>query len=715
MIQKMGEGKMSPFFAVAMRQVAVNTQGMHTLDWMMLLGTIAILLGVLIYCSKFMRNAADFLAASRCAGRYVLSISEGIAGFAVVNSVGTWEAFLHSGFAATWWGFISTPFAMILTLVAWTTYRMRETRCFTLAQFYEVRYSRKLRIGAGILTWISGVLNYGIFPMVSVRFFIFFCRLEPSYRILGIEWNTYGTLLAIALSLGVFFAAFGGQIAIMVTDFLQGIFCNIAFVIFILFTFKLGEWDICGGLVSWDEIAEALNKEPGYSHINPFQCTKYSDFNVYYYLIGLLAVFYGRGTWQGSAGYAAAAKNPHERKMAGVLGTWRGFAQGLMIMLFPLVAIVITRLPSFSWLNEMVQNQLASTTDATLKLQGIVPTVLSMIMPSGMIGLFAAVMFAAMLSTDDTYIHSWGSVLIQDVIMPFRKKPFTAKQHITALRLSIIFVGVFSWVFGFFYRQNTPVALFFQLTGAIVSGAGAAVVGGLYWKRGGTLAAWVSYIFGATTGIAGIIIPLCWKDSLAPYLWNRFHWQWVGNNMDWFPIHGQWISLINMVSCSLLYVVISLIEHYVMGKPDFNLDKMLHRGKYSIDEEHVKSGNVNKFLRIFGVTEEFSFGDKVIYFASIVWTFSWMFIFVWFTVQYFLFGKFTRDGWIGGVPDSQWLALWHVKIYITLILGIACTVWFMVGGIIDVKRLFSALKKSARNDADDGTVVDGGNAGEKRV
>ena len=31
--------------------------------------------------------AADFLAASRCAGRYVLSISQGVASFAVVNSV----------------------------------------------------------------------------------------------------------------------------------------------------------------------------------------------------------------------------------------------------------------------------------------------------------------------------------------------------------------------------------------------------------------------------------------------------------------------------------------------------------------------------------------------------------------------------------------------------------------------------------------------------
>ena len=271
---------MLPFFGAAVRNIELNTHGMYTLDWAILVGTIALLIGVLIYCNRFMRNAADFLAASRCAGRYVLSISEGIAGFAVVNSVGTWEAFLKSGFAATWWGFISAPFALMLALFAWISYRMRETRCFTLAQFYEVRYSRKLRIGAGILTWVSGVVNYGIFPAVSVRFFMFFCRLPKYVEFCGINWDVYGVMLFFAIGLGVFFAAFGGQIAIMVTDFLQGVMCNVAFVIFIFFIFKLGDWDISGGFVSWDEIAGALNKQSGTSHINPFDCNNYTDFEL---------------------------------------------------------------------------------------------------------------------------------------------------------------------------------------------------------------------------------------------------------------------------------------------------------------------------------------------------------------------------------------------------------------------------------------------------
>ncbi len=691
-------------FGAVQREVAINYLGMQTLDWSIIIGMIILLIGILIYCQRYVRNAADFLAANRCAGRYVLCISQGVASFAVVSSVATWEAFLKSGFASTWWYFISAPVLLILSLFAWVTYRMRETRCFTLAQFYEVRYSRKLRIGSGIITWASGVLNYGIFPAVSVRFFLFFCRLPEYVEFLGIRWNVYGSLLAICIGLGVCFAAFGGQIAIMVTDFVQGVFCNIAFLIFIFFILKLGEWDIFGGFVSWDDIARALNTESGYSHVDPFDCNKYSDFNIWYYLIGLLAAFYSTGAWQGAAGYKAAAKTPHEAKMAGVLATWRVTAQSLMITLFPLAVIAIIRLPEFSDLNRIIQDSLAQTANTTLKGQGLVPTALSMIMPGGLLGLFVAVMFAAMLTTDDTYIHSWGSIFIQDVIMPFKKKPFTPKQHIWVLRASIVFVGIFAWCFSFFYSQNTPVYLFFALTGAIVSGAGAVVIGGLYWKRGGTIAAWSSYIFSAVTGVAGIIIPFHWKESIAPYLAENFRWQWVLDNMDTFPIHGQWITLINMVGCSLLYVIISLLEHYLFKKPDFNMDKMLHRGEYDIKNEHADNGQkVSWLARGLGITPEFTLSDKLIYAASIALTLLWLLVFVWFTLQKFFFG---------GVPVSQWMLLWHIKIYFTLILGVICTIWFLIGGIVDVIGLFRALKATVINNADDGSVVDGSNAGE---
>ncbi|MFA6659294.1 MAG: sodium:solute symporter [Lentisphaerae bacterium] len=674
---------------------------MAVVDWLIVGGVFLLLVGALIYCQKYVKNTADFLAANRCAGRYVLCISTGIAGFAVVNSVANFELFYEAGFASIWWGMLTAPLGLILALVAWITYRLRETRAFTISQFFELRYSRRFRICAGIVAWTSGVINYGIFPAVSVRFFMFFCRLPEYFNFMGIQWETYPVLLTFAIGIGVMFAISGGQIAIMITDFMQGTFCNIAFIIFIIFIFRF---------ITWEHIESALlTAAPGESLINPFDSSKIKDFNIWYFLIGIFAAVYGRGGWQGGMGYAASAKTPHEGKMAGILGTWRGLAQGLMIMMFPLAVIAIMKHPDFSSLAEQIKTAVAGISDPQLQKQGLVPTALSVIMPTGIMGMFAAVMFSAMLSTDDTYLHSWGSIFIQDVVMPFRQKKFTPKQHIIALRLSIVFVGVFAWVFSYLFRQTEYVFLFFAITGAVYSGAGAVIIGGLYWKRGGTIAAWVTLLAGAMIASVGIILQQTWcfKDGSGLSLWlkNNFGWQWVANNMESFPINGQWIYFIGMASCSIFYVTISLIEHHVFKKPDFNLMKMLHRGQYDVANEHIKRTEVSWLSRRLGITREFTRRDKTLYYVTIAWTLFWMACFIYFTLKHLS----------GEVSNSAWLTFWHFKVYVTLVLAFITTVWFLVGGIIDVFRLFKNLKEVKRDDADDGSVINGQNAGEQKI
>lgn len=698
--------------------ISVN-QGMTWYDWSIVGVVILGLIGVLFYCNRYVNSAADFLAANRCAGRYMISISRGIAGFAVVNAVATFEMFYKAGFASTWWAMLTAPISLILSLVAWVTYRLRETRCFTLAQFYEVRYSRRFRIGAGMITFISGIVNYGIFPAVSVHFFMFFCRLPKYYQLWGINWDVYAVLLTVAIGLGMFFATCGGQIAIMVTDFAQGVFCNICFIIFILFIFKLGDWDVSGGFVSWKQIEASLVDTHGISQINPFDAGKIKDFNYWYFIIGIIGMIYSNGAWQGGMGYAAAAKTPHESKMAGILAIWRSLAQGLMIMLFPLALIVIMKHPDFSGLAEVISSTLAKTENPQLREQGLVPTGLSLIMPNGLLGVFVAVMFAAMLSTDDTYMHSWGSIFIQDVIMPFRKKPFTPKQHIWALRFSVAGVAVFAWLFSYFYRQTEYVFLFFAITGAIVSGAGAAIIGGLYWKKGTTLAAWVSYIVGAGIATTGIILQQVWNNDkwgvhFGAWLNRTFDLNWSEATLAKFPINGQYVGFIAMLSCAVLYVSVSLIQHWMLKLPDFNLNRMLHRGEYDTAKEHVvKSSKVSLIASRLGITPEFTVGDKIIYAAAISWTIGWFIVFIIYTSLHFFNGQWVDGVFESGVSRDGWLSLWHVKIYVTLILAVTCTIWFLCGGIVDMTYMFKALRSKERNKADDGSVVDGHNAGEE--
>ena len=162
----------------------------------------------------------------------------------------------------------------------------------------------------------------------------------------------------------------------------------------------------------------------------------------------------------------------------------------------------------FSSISESVNITLNSLNSDTLRSQMRAPIVLSEVLPVGLLGAFAALMLAAFISTHDTYLHSWASIFVQDVILPFRKKPFDKDDHLKALRYSIFGVAVFIFFFSLVFDQNQEIALYFAVTFAIFAGGvGAVIIGGLYWDRGTTEGAWAAMIVGATVAVTGTIVP----------------------------------------------------------------------------------------------------------------------------------------------------------------------------------------------------------------
>ncbi len=115
-----------------------------------------------------------------------------------------------------------------------------------------------------------------------------------------------------------------------------------------------------------------------------------------------------------------------------------------------------------------------------------------------------------------TPIYTLGSIFIQDVIMPFRDKPFDKETHLRVLRYSIFGVAVFIFFFSLLFSQNQKIALYFALTAAIFSGGcGAVIIGGLYWERGTTAAAWTAMIIGAFIGVGGTLVKQVSVDWLS--------------------------------------------------------------------------------------------------------------------------------------------------------------------------------------------------------
>jgi SSS family solute:Na+ symporter len=633
------------------------------IDWAIVAVVIGSLTAGVTLTRAYVRSVADFLAAGRTAGRYLLTVSQGMAMLGAITIVGNVEMNYVAGFSMTWWGFSTAVVVLIITVSGWVIYRFRQTRALTLAQFFEQRYSRGFRVFAGLIAFLSGIVNFGIFPSVGARFFIYFCGLPLSISILGIAVPTFPLVMIVLLGLALYFVFSGGQIAVMLTDFVQGIFVNVAFMIIIIYFL---------GVFDWGRITTALATAPeNASLINPFKTSHVADFNFWYFLIGVIGVIYGTMSWQGTQAYNTSAKSAHEAKMGSVLSNWRVVPQNLLLPFLAIIIYTTLHHADFRGVADQVSAGLATVDSEAIRSQLRIPLVLSRLLPTGLLGLFAGLMLAASVTTDDTYLHSWGSIFIQDVIMPFRREPFTPKQHLRVLRWSILGVAVFAFGFSLLFQQSQYIFLFFAITGAIFAGgSGAVIIGGLYWKRGTTAAAWSALATGSTIAVGGIVV-----HQLVPG----------------FPVNGQMFWGIAMGASSLVYVLVSLL-----GKREVhNLDQLLHRGAYAVaGESQVVAAAPARGLRVLGMGREFTGSDRLIYVLTYVWTLGWVAVFLVGTI-YNLSHR---------VEDRAWQRFWQIYIYINLAASCLVTVWFALGGIRDIRAMFRRLGTMERDPNDDGRV-----------
>jgi SSS family solute:Na+ symporter len=633
------------------------------LDWSVVLLLLGVMIGFVFLSRTLVKSVTDFLATGRTGGRYIISMFQGTAALGAITVVGALEQNFSAGFNARWWEMLTTIILVGMSVTGWVVYRYRQTRVMTMAQFFEVRYSRSFRIFAGFLAFTSGLVNMIIFPSVTARFFIYYCGI-PEIGMIGHYSITFILVAGLMVGIPLFFILTGGHIAVMFTDFVQGVFINIVFVaIVVLLLFK----------VDWTHIAQAMDAAPkDTSLINPFQSGKVQDFNIWYFFIGMFGLIYTKLAWQGNASFNVAAKNAHEAKMADLLTNWRLIPQwGLFMVFVPVVAYTIFNHPDFKSLAESINGTLAGAGNEAMKSQLRVPMVLNCLLPIGFKGAFAAIMLAAAITCHNTYMHSWGSIFIQDCIMPLRKKPFEQKQHLNYLKGSIFGVGLVIFTLSIVFQQTEKVFLFLAISGAIfVGGSGAVIIGGLYWARGTTAAAWSALLTGAVTATTGIVLNSVFKD---------------------FPINGQWFWFIAMVSSGAVYFIVSLLT----CKKPFDMDKMLHRGAYAIKGETADAADtVTKAWKAMGITKEFTRGDKALVVVTYIWTAAWIVVFIIGTIY-----NLTHD-----VDNAAWMRFWKIYTWIYLVTSIIATTLLALGGVSNLREMIHSLRTMARDQGDSGFV-----------
>lgn len=662
---------------------------MHAIDWMIVASLALVLGAIAIYTNQYMKGIADFLAANRLAGRYMLTLADGMAGLGAIGIIATFQQFYQGGLGAAWWGQIMAPVLLLLPLTGFIIYRFRSSRVMTIAEFYEKRYSRRFRIFAGMLAFFAGVINYGVFPQVTARFLIYFCEI-PQYSIqLGTFTVdlTLGFMMALLLIVALALTLRGGQIAIMITDFLQAQFLNIIFLLIL-------------GVLLWhftlSDVIETLKSAPaGQSMIDPFDQGDIPDFNMFFFFIMAFNAVYTYMAWQGNQGYNCAARTPHEAKMARILAAWRFGATWTVIMLIAIFAWVLMNGNLAPELTATAQETITGLDNEGLERQLTVPIALKQLLPVGIFGLFVVAITAAAISTDDTYLHSWGSIFIQDVYLPLKgETELSPERHLSLLRKSIVGVAIFVWCFGMVFPLYEYIFMYWAITGAIyVGGAGAVIIGGFYWKRATTAGAWAGMITGSILALSGVIANnILWPHVLPRLKEYYAHVEWLMAIPDQPILDGARLFFIASLIAVSAYVIVSLLTK---PRPDFNMDKLLHRGEFSIADEQVR-GTVQPGLlsRIIGVTPEYTRFDKFIAYAILIWTLFWFSIFILGTLA----------GIFLDLSEDHWAMYWIFSQGLMVLVGIITVIWFLIGGFRDLANLLRGLQTVKRDKRDDGIV-----------
>ena len=346
--------------------------------------------------------------------------------------------------------------------------------------------------------------------------------------------------------------------------------------------------------------------------------------------------------------------------------------------------------------------------------QMMMPTVVAKIFPVGMLGLFCLLMVMLLISTDDSRIFNASSTLMQDVVLPMFKGHLPQAKHLLYLRLMTIGVAGFFLIVSLFFAQLDYINMFTTIMCSLwLGGAGPIMVFGLYSRFGNLTGAWCAIIFGSGTSLAGLILQRTWALTVYPFL-EKMGWveglnnflvtvsspfnPWIEWSMDpvKFPINSFEIYFISMILSVGGYVIGS----YLTYKP-YDLDKLLHRGKYADGPEPVKEKWTlrNIFSKIIGITPEYTRGDRIIaysvffysvvysvgivFFAIVIWNAIWPWPHSWWTVKFFI-----------------------TTLLIPGIVGVISTIWFMIGGSIDAIQLFRDLKKRVEDPNDNGQILD---------
>ncbi len=447
------------------------------IDWIILVIYLGLTVGVGIWVKRYVENLSGYLVA----GRRIKS-SLGVATFAATE-IGTitFMYFGELGYVSGFSCFIIGPLAMLAYMVVGKTgfiiVPLRRHQVMTIPEYYELRYSRGVRLLGGIILFLGGVLNMGIFLKFDGIFLS---------EVMGFGPKAVSLIMLVMVVIVIAYTVLGGMFSVVVTDYIQFVVLSVGMLVATIAI--LLELDLV-------QMGTIVGQQFGESGFNPLVNSRFGWMFIVWIFISNIAA---GALWQPGTSKALASESPQVAKKV-FFYTSLTFAGRAMIPMFWGVAALVLLGPG------------ESSTAAMPKLIGAMT-------PRGFLGLIVAGMLAASMSTYSAYLLAWSSVATRDVIACFRTTDLSESTTIWLTRILAVLIGLFLLIFGLWYQIPDTAFQYLFITGAMyTAGALGCVAAGIYWRRANTIGAYSALAMGALAPAAFLILEKS-RNSLPSWL-----------------------------------------------------------------------------------------------------------------------------------------------------------------------------------------------------
>lgn len=459
------------------------------LDWGIVVVYLLATVAVGLYANRYIENMDDYVVAGRSLKSH-LSVATMLGSeIGLVTVMYAAQKGFTNGFAAFHIGLISGLICLFVGLSGFIVVPLRRTGAMTIPGYYGQRFGKSVRLLGGVILVVAGILNMGVFLKAAGLFVTAITGMDDPLAV--------NIVMVVLIALVLLYTILGGMVSVVITDYLQFVVLSFGMIAVCI---------LAVGNLGWEPVVEAVKEIHGKAGFDPLDGEGFGPSQI------LWLSFYGLvacAIWPTAVMRVCAAKDTDV-----VRHLYRWSAVGFMTRFIIPQFLGICAL-AWMWQQGGADSRFftadgalidgtvitpdgteINSVDETLR---AMPLFLSQILPVGVIGLLAAGMLAAFMSTHDSYLLCWAAILVEDVVAPATGDRLTTRQRLLLSRIFIFLTGIFLLAWSMYFPMKQDMLNYLAVSGAIYfTGAFAVLLLGLYWKgasRTGAMLAMIAGLF----------------------------------------------------------------------------------------------------------------------------------------------------------------------------------------------------------------------------